>query len=139
MGGDVSREVAEEVVDLARLGVGGEASDKEGAELVPLRGGLLRAVVVGAVSGGGSRRRRVGVAVRGVRGGARRGRRRRVGGGVVEVRGGHVACARGERRVGSGGSYRLRRRRRGLSVAVAGGVVRRTRSGEFPVRRYGFG
>jgi hypothetical protein len=57
MGGDVSREVAEEVVDLARLGVGGEASDKEGAELVPLRGGLLRAVVVGAVSGGGSRRR----------------------------------------------------------------------------------
>jgi hypothetical protein len=39
MGVDVSREVAEEVVDLARLGVGGEASDKEGVKLVPLRGG----------------------------------------------------------------------------------------------------
>lgn len=100
MGGDVSGEVAEEVVDLARLGVGGEASDEEGAELVPLREDLLRAVVVGAVSGWGNRRRGVGVAVRAVRGGARRGRRRRVGGGVVEVRGGHATRARGERGVG---------------------------------------
>ena len=94
MGRDVSREVAEEVVDLARLGVGGEASDEEGAELVPRREGLLRAVVVGAVSGGGRRRRRVG---------------------VVEVRGGHAACVRGERGVrqavaagwrGAGGGWR---------------------------------
>ena len=80
VGGDVSGEIAEEVVDFARLGVGGEASDEEGAELVPRREGLLRAVVVGAVSGRGCRRRRVGVAVRAVQGGARRGRRRRVGG-----------------------------------------------------------
>ena len=115
MGRDVSREVAEEVVDLARLGVGGEASDEEGAELVPRREGLLRAVVVGAVSGGGRRRRRVGVAVRAVRGGPRRRRRRRRVGGVVEVRGGHAACVRGERGVrqavaagwrGAGGGWR---------------------------------
>ena len=114
MGRDVSREVAEEVVDLARLGVGGEASDEEGAELVPRREGLLRAVVVGAVSGGGCRRRRVGAAVRAVRGGPRRRRRRRRIG-VVEVRSGHAACVRGERGVrqavaagwrGAGGGWR---------------------------------
>jgi hypothetical protein len=95
VGGDVSGEIAEEVVDFARLGVGGEASDEEGADLVPRREGLLCAVVVGAVSGRGCRRRRVGVAVRAVRGSARRGRRRRVGRGVVEVRG-HAARDREE-------------------------------------------
>lgn len=113
VGGDVSGEIAEEVVDFARLGVGGEASDEEGAELVPRWGCLLRAVEVGAVSGRGCRRRRVGVAVRAVRGGARRGRRRRVGGrGVVEVRGGHAArIARG--RAGGAAGYGLPQRRRG--------------------------
>lgn len=119
VGGDVSGEIAEEVVDFARLGVGGEASDEEGAELVPRLDGLLRAVVVGAVSGRGCRRRRrrVGVAVRAVRGGARRGRRRRVGRrGVVEVRGGHAArIARGRAGGGGGGGYGLPRRRRGWS------------------------
>jgi hypothetical protein len=79
VGGDVSGEIAEEVVDLPRLGIAREAGNEEGAELVAGRKGLLQPVIVGAVRGRGRRRRQVGVAGGAVRGGARRGRRGRVG------------------------------------------------------------
>lgn len=51
MGGDVAGEVAEEVVDLAGLDVGGEAGDEEGAQLVARRRQGLRAVEVAAICG----------------------------------------------------------------------------------------
>lgn len=44
MGGDIAGEVAEEVVDLAGLGVAGEARDEERAELVARRQWLRRVV-----------------------------------------------------------------------------------------------
>lgn len=56
MGGDVAGEVAEEVVDLAGLDVGGEAGDEEGAQLVARRRQGLRAVEVAAICGRRGRR-----------------------------------------------------------------------------------